>query len=92
MTNIQFLTILNEIRKCVIYDGREINIMKRVLVLPLLVVLLFSFSSFGESTKNAVKSASATITTSSNSRVAKNKTRAVKDKSGNWSKIKSLFL
>lgn len=65
--------------------------MKRVLVLPVMVVLLLSFSSFGESTKSVVKSASSSITTSSRE-ITKNRTRKVNQKSGNWSKIKSLFL
>lgn len=64
--------------------------MKRVLMLPMVVVLLISFSSFGESTKSVAKSA--TVTNSSKGKATVHKTREVKDQSGNWSKIKSLFL
>lgn len=67
--------------------------MKRVLVLPLIVVLLLSFSSFGESTKSTVKTGTtASIVSGSKNNTATHSTRKVEKQSGNWSKIKSLFL
>lgn len=67
--------------------------MKRVISLPLMIVLLLSFVSFGETSDSTVKSKKETPTKEAPAKeVSTTKGPRLIDEAGNWSKIKSLFL